>query len=177
VLDLLGIGVGKLEITLDRVDYHLGDTIKGTVTLELTEPLEAKRLVVGVEASQRVVSTGHNSVGYRRDKAWRFEKQLKGEGSFSKLKARFTLKLPEGLEQSGQLPDTLLGDMAQVMSFFTPTKRFPLEWSVFGFLDRPWKINVKAKVPITVSARAAEGKRKRRAAARPGSRRSRTQLG
>lgn len=38
-----------------------------------------------------------------------------------------------------------------MLAFFTPRKRFPLEWTVFGFLDRPWKVNVKASVPITVS--------------------------
>lgn len=151
MLDLLGIGVGKMTLELDEVDYTLGDTIRGRLKLELTEPLEAKRLVVGVEASQRVISTRQDAIGYRRDTAWRFEKQLKPQGRFSTLKVPFTLKLPQALEQSGQLPDTLLGDMAQVMSFLTPTKRFPLEWSVFGFLDRPWKVNVKARVPITVS--------------------------
>lgn len=165
MLDILGIGVGSMTLELDEVDCALGDTVRGVVTLKLAEPLEAKRLVVGIEASQRVVSTARDAISYRRDKVWRFEKQLKGEGSFSKLKARFTLKLPQTLEQSGQLPDSLLGDMAQVLSFLTPTKRFPLEWSVFGFLDRPWKVNVKARVPITVSvpAKATRGRRKRKA--------------
>ncbi len=162
MLDLLGIGVGRLTLELDAVDFVLGDTIRGLAKLELSEPLEAKRLVVGVEASQRVVSTSQNSVGYHRDKVWRFEKQLKGEGTFSKLKSRFTLKLPEELRSSGQVPAGVLGDMAQVLSFFTPTKRFPLEWSVFAFLDRPWKVNVKAKVPITVSLPKVRAKSRRK---------------
>lgn len=161
MLDLLGIGVGRLTLELDEVDLVLGDTVRGLATLELTEPLEARRLVVGVEASQRVVSTSQNGIGYRRDKVWRFEKQLKGEGTFSKLKSRFSLKLPEELWSSGQVPPGVLGDMAQVLSFFTKAKRFPLEWSVFGFLDRPWKVNVKASVPITVSMPKAPKQPKR----------------
>ena len=171
MLDILGIGVGRLTLELDGVDCTLGDTIRGTLKLELTEPLDAKRLVVGVEASQRVISTRADTIGYRRDTAWRFEKQLKGEGRFSKLTCRFTLKLPQHLEQSGQLPDNLLGDMAQVMSFFTPTKRFPLEWSVFGFLDRPWKMNVKARVPITVSPRVKPAAKRGRSRAAASARR------
>jgi len=162
MLDVLGIGVGRLTLELDGdVDFTLGDTLRGVARLELTEPTEAKRLVVGVEASQRVVTSGANTIGYRRDRVWRFEKQLKGEGTFSKLKARFTLKLPEEPWSSGQVPPGVLGDMAQVLSFFTPTKRFPLEWSVFGFLDRPWKVNVKASVPITVSMPVPRPKKKR----------------
>ncbi len=170
MLDVLGIGVGRLTLELDDVDFTLGDTIRGVAKLELTEPMDAKRLVVGVEASQRVVTSGANSIGYRRDKVWRFEKQLKGEGTFSKLTARFTLKLPQELWSSGQVPPGVLGDMAQVLSFFTPTKRFPLEWSVFGFLDRPWKVNVKANVPITVSmpVAVAEPKPKKKRARKLG---------
>ena len=162
LLDILGIGVGRITLDLEKVDFALGDTVRGTLTLTLTEPLEAKRLVVGVEAQQRIISTRQEAIGYRKDTAWRFEKQLKGEGRFAKAKLRFTLKLPETMEHSGQLPDTLLGDMAQVMSFFTPTKRFPLEWSVFAFLDRPWKVNVKARVPITVSSSGKKKTKSRR---------------
>jgi hypothetical protein len=162
VLDILGIGVGKLSIALERVDFALGDTFPGVLELQLTEPLEAKRLVVGVEASQRVVTTRRESIGYRRDVAWRFEKQLEGEGRFSDGTWPFTLRLPHTLEQSGQLPDSLLGDLAQVVSFFQPSKRFPLEWSVLAFLDRPWKVNLKGRVAITVSASKAGGKRPRK---------------
>lgn len=165
MLDILGIGVGRITLALDELDYTLGDTIRGSLTLQLTEPAEAKRLVVGVEATQRVISTRQDAIGYRRDTAWRFEKELKGEGRFSKLTQKFTLKLPQALEESGQLPDSLLGDVVQVVSFLSPTKRFPLEWSVFAFLDRPWKVNVKARVPITVSVRPAarRGRSRRRA--------------
>jgi hypothetical protein len=65
---------------LDDVDFTLRDTIRGSLGLQLTDAAEAKRLVVGVEATQRVISTRQNTIGYRRDTAWRFERELKGEG-------------------------------------------------------------------------------------------------
>jgi hypothetical protein len=161
VLDVLAIGVGSLAIELDAVDYTLGNTVKGSLKLALEVPEEAKRLVVGVEARQRVVTASNQVVSYRRDTAYRFERELKGEGKFKTLKRRFTLKLPQDLERSGQTPSGPLGDLVQIVSFLSPTKRFPLEWAVFAFLDRPWRVNLKARVPITVSF--AERPKRRRA--------------
>ena len=159
MLDVLGIGVGSLSVELDKVDYKLGETVKGRLSLTLSAPEEAKRLVVGVDARQRVVTTSQQVVSYRRDTAWKFEHQLKGEGKFSKVTRRFVIKLPQDLERSGQTPEGALGDIAQLVSFFSPTKRFPLEWAVYAYLDRPWRLNLKARVPITVSF--AKAKRRR----------------
>src|SRR5688572_19746205 len=39
LLDVLGIGVGSLTVKLERVDFALGATVRGTLTLALTEPL------------------------------------------------------------------------------------------------------------------------------------------
>jgi hypothetical protein len=130
--------------------------VKGTLKLALEAPEEAKRLVVGIEARQRVVTASQQVVSYRRDTAWKFERELKAEGTFKTFKRRFTIKLPQDLERSGQTPPGPWGDLAQIVSFLSPTKRFPLEWAVFAYLDRPWKLNLKARVPITVSFAARE---------------------
>lgn len=160
MLDVLGIGVGTATLTLDAVELELGQTVKGTLVLKLTEPIDAKRLVVGVEAKQRVVSTTRdNGIGYSNNTVWRFEKELAGEGRFHELKRKFTLKLPTGLGQASGAPEGVLGEIAQVVSFLSTSKRFPLEWAVFAFLDRPWKVNVKARVGIMVSATSPKKKK------------------
>ncbi len=165
MLEVLAIGVGELQIKLKQVDYQLGDTIRGLVKVRLTEKLEAKRLVVGLEARQRTVGLHDNTVSYSNGKVWRFEKELAGEGRYLKRAKRFELKIPEDLERAGPAPDSPLGDIAQVISFLSPNKRFPLEWQVFAFLDRPWKFNVKAKVPITVTVPATRKKRSKKTGA------------
>lgn len=162
MIDVLAIGVGELQIKLKEVDYQLGDTVRGLVKVRLTEKLEAKRLVVGIEARQRVIGVSGGTTSYSNGKVWRFEKELAGEGKYLKRAKKFELKLPNDLERSGPAPDNVLGDVAQVISFLSPHKRFPLEWHVFAFLDRPWKFNVKAKVPITVTLPAAKPKKKRK---------------
>jgi hypothetical protein len=164
MLDVLAIGVGELQIKLKQVDFQLGDTIHGLVRVRLTEKLDAKRLVVGLEARQRTVGLHDNTVSYSNGKVWRFEKELCGEGKNLKRAKRFELKIPEDLERAGPPPDNMLGDVAQVLSFLSPNKRFPLEWHVFAFLDRPWKFNVKAKVPITVTVPTGKKPKKKRGA-------------
>ena len=66
-----GIGVGSITIEPSRSSYELGDTIRGTVELELTEPVPAKRLVVALEATRKryVIqrgSDGRTRLGRRR---------------------------------------------------------------------------------------------------------------
>ncbi|MFT3842227.1 MAG: hypothetical protein QM723_34880 [Myxococcaceae bacterium] len=162
MLDVLAIGVGELQIKLKQVDYQLGDTVRGLVKVRLTEKLEAKRLVVGIEARQRVIGVSGGTTSYSNGKVWRFEKELSGEGKYLKRAKKFELLLPNDLERAGPAPENMLGDVAQVISFLSPTKRFPLEWHVFAFLDRPWKFNVKAKVPITVTIPLEAKKKKKR---------------
>ena len=41
-----GIGVGTVQVSLDRFDFRPGDTVAGSVKLALTEPMDADRLVV-----------------------------------------------------------------------------------------------------------------------------------
>jgi hypothetical protein len=159
MFDVLAIGVGELQIKLKKVDFELGDVIHGLVKVRLTEKLEAKRLVVGIEARQRTVGLNDGTVSYSNGKVWKFEKELSGEGKYLKRAKKFELKIPSDLERAGPTPDNMLGDVAQVLSFLSPNKRFPLEWHVFAFLDRPWKFNVKAKVPITVTIPAPKKKR------------------
>ena len=151
MLDVLAIGVGEVQLGLKKVDYDLGDTVRGIVRVRLTEKLEAKRLVVGLEARQRVLGLHQGTTSYSNGRVWRFERELCGEGKYKHRSKKFELKLPSDLERSGQTPDNVLGDLAQVISFLSSAKRFPLEWHVFAYLDRPWKLNVKAKVPITVT--------------------------
>src|SRR5690349_6115600 len=49
---VVGIGVGKLELLLVRTDFKPGDSIDGRLTLKVDKPVEAKRLVVGVRATE-----------------------------------------------------------------------------------------------------------------------------
>ncbi|MHB8876178.1 MAG: vacuolar protein sorting-associated family 26 protein [Myxococcaceae bacterium] len=184
MLDTLGLGVGALHLEFAGRVFRPGELIRGTVRLDLTEPVPAKRLVVGLDAKQRVVgiSPASGSAGglsYRRDTVFDFHVDLDGERTYEPGEThRFELMVPENAsETSCGLPGGTLGEVAQVISFLSSTKRFPLEWRVFAFLDRPWRFNVKAEAPIQLTqpaeAPAAKKRRAPQAASTPGGKKPR----
>ncbi len=159
ILDALGLSVGTLRLEFEERLFRPGDFIRGKVLLALTEEVPARRLVVGLDARQRAVglspgSSNGVSLSYRHDTVWDFHQDLDGERTYRAGEAfPFRLMVPErALETSFGLPAGTLGDVAQVISFLSPTKRFPLEWRVYAFLDRPWNFNVKSDVPVQLRA-------------------------
>lgn len=168
ILDALGLGVGKVRLDFDERLFRPGDLIRGKVRLEFTEEVSARRLVIGLDARQRAVGVSPNlnngvALSYRQDTVWDFHQDLDGERTYRNGEAfAFKLMVPEqALETSFGLPSGTLGDVAQVISFLSPTKRFPLEWRVYAFLDRPWNFNVKASVPVQLHDAKAVAPRKR----------------
>jgi hypothetical protein len=141
----LALGVGTLTLKL-RQDkgFVPGDVIDGLVTLELGEPLEGSRLVVGVDARQRIVAPGP---AIRRAVVWRLERGLVKATTFESLSKRFTLRLPADLDPVVPANAATLG---LVTSRAAP-KPVPLEWSVFAYLERPWAAAAKVRAPIEVA--------------------------
>ncbi|MFT3707633.1 MAG: hypothetical protein QM817_08190 [Archangium sp.] len=188
ILKALGLSVGEIHVTLERSDYARGDRISGELRLELTEEVEAKRLVVGVRAKQRSIGVGLNSrgngrsVSYSNDKAFEFAKELSGERVYRDGEtAKFELLIPEdGTRPPIKLPEGVLGDITQIVAALASVHRFPLEWRVFAFLDRPWQLNPKGEAqfqlveapkppaaPSKPEATEKPAKKKRAAAAKP----------
>ena len=60
-----GIGRGDVKLELVQTRVAPGGTVRGRVVLALTEPTEAKRLVVTLQARQKVVTIGKTDSGGR----------------------------------------------------------------------------------------------------------------
>ena len=54
---VFGIGEGKIELMLDRLNYGYNDTIKGKLKLELKKPCNAKELRVELFAVKSIRKT------------------------------------------------------------------------------------------------------------------------
>jgi hypothetical protein len=153
ILEALGLSVGEIHLTLERSEYARGDRIRGELRLALTEEVEAKRLVVGVRAKQRSIGVGLDphrggrSITYSNDKAFEFAKELSGERVYRDgEKVPFELLMPaDGARPPIKLPEGVLGDITQIVAALASVHRFPLEWRVFAFLDRPWQLNPKGE--------------------------------
>lgn len=152
ILKALGLSVGEIHVTLERTEYARGDRIKGELRLSLTEEVEAKRLVVGVRAKQRAIGISPSSqrgmsVSYSNDKAFEFFKELSGERTYLDGEtAKFELLMPtDGTRPTIKMPEGVLGDLTSVIAALASVHRYPLEWRVFAFLDRPWALNPKGE--------------------------------
>lgn len=152
ILKALGLSVGEIHVTLERTEYARGDRIKGELRLSLTEEVEAKRLVVGVRARQRAIGISPSassgmSVSYSNDKAFEFFKELSGKRTYLDGEtAKFELLMPtDGTRPTIKMPEGVLGDITSVVAALASVHRYPLEWRVFAFLDRPWAINPRGE--------------------------------
>ena len=86
---------------------------------------------------------------------WDFHFELDGPRIYRPGEtAAFELLVPlEATETNFTPPDGLLGDVAQALSFLSNVKRFPLEWKVYAFLDRPCQLNPKGEVQLQLRPR------------------------
>jgi hypothetical protein len=164
MLEFFGIGVGTVELRLERFAFCPGDTIRGQLVLKLREPQSARALVVGVRARQKVVdryrSSGENVLSHRTETVWEFKRELCGEGVYGEGSYPFELVVPSDIFQAKVAPPPgLLGDVARAVSFLQPQKRFPLQWHVFGAVDRRFKLDLTKKVDIVVTERMEPGGR------------------
>lgn len=153
-----GIGVGSMSLTLDRYDFTPGDKVTGKITLALEEPLDGKRLVVGMVGSRKRIgyekgTDGRTTQSSHTEKVYEFERQLDGEHSYQTGEYDFELVVPDDASpQSGIDADGLVGDVARLVAALSQSGRTSIKWQVYAFLDLPWKRNVKAKSAITVNA-------------------------
>lgn len=153
-----GIGLGTARLALVRTKFAPGETIAGTVTLVLPEPIDGKRLVVGLRASQRTIEYtkvgGVRAANATRTTVFSFEHELAGLQSYASGEHRFELPIPADARDLRATPGTgggTLGSVARtVASVVTPTAG-PIEWQVWVTLEIPWSRNLDHAVDVIVS--------------------------
>jgi hypothetical protein len=142
---IVGIGVGKLDLQLVSNAVPAGATLHGRVFLHLTRKTEASRLVCGLEATEDRVTPR----GTERHEVHRFEQQLDGKRTY--FDEAYDLHLPVPAQAAAPvLPSGLLGDVARLVTAVQSSRRTPVRWRVFAFLDVPWKANIRGSVDILI---------------------------
>lgn len=151
-----GIGVGTMQISLDRFDFRPGDTVAGTVKLALSEPMDAERLVVELLGTRERVSYEKSAAGGQSQKTHtetlcHLERELDGARSYFNESYSFELAIPRDIDKSASVTDAgVLGDVARVVQSVTNAHYLPAGWRVVATLDIPWKRNITKKVDISV---------------------------
>ena len=151
-----GIGIGQIDLELPGGSaVQSGDTLSGTLRLTLTEPVEAKRLIVALRATRRQISFERGDDG-KHDKVSRKVTlhreviELGGQRLYEGGDFPFALYLPElgaKVDQGG-----VLGDVLRAAQALDDMRSSPVEWRLLGMLEIPWRRNLSKKLPISVRA-------------------------
>jgi hypothetical protein len=157
---IVGIGVGSMDLMLVKTTLQPGETVHGRLMLKLARKTEARRLVVGIEATRerrarRFDPRGHEISSHETETVWKMEQVLEGERAY--LDEGYDLHLPiaaDALGASLELPDSLgkLGDVMRAVSSIARAVAPPVTWRVFACLEVPWKANIRQHADIVVNA-------------------------
>jgi hypothetical protein len=130
-----GIGLGELRIVLDRTKLAPGDTLRGTVTLELTQPLDARKLTVGLRAGVRPADLanigGLRIPGSPETPMFQAVQELAGTKTYDSAGFPFELVIPAHAHEIQTASGTV-------------------EWRVFARLDNPRGRDLDHAVEIVV---------------------------
>jgi len=151
-----GLGRGTVRIELDRTKLAPGETLHGRVVLALPEAVEAKRLLVTLQAHQRTVDFQRNNGGRtavaNRTVIFSFDLELGGPQNYDNRTVAFDLPIPsDALDKHAAAGTHPIADVVRsVASAFSPSAG-PVEWSVVARLDIPWGRDLTHDVDILIA--------------------------
>lgn len=151
-----GFGRGSVKLELDQTKAAPGGSIQGRLVLALTEPVEAKRLVVRLRARQKMVTVSRNSggrsVGTQHADVYGFDVELGGATTYQSETLSFELTIPpDALDLKASAPSTPLGEIARTVAAAVSPTAGPIEWQVIGTLEISWGRNLTSEVDIVVT--------------------------
>ena len=147
-------GPEKIVLTLEKYDYKPGETIKGTVKLQLNKPMNAHKLDVGFIGrkiqQQSSIRGGsyHKSTGYST--VYDFHIPLGGEQEYLEGVFPFEIKIPTNILE---VESPLQGNVATAVNVLKTLSGVSsrVEWIVVARLDLPLKLDVSASQKIVLS--------------------------
>ena len=166
---VFGIGEGKIDILLDKMNFTEGEYIKGKVKLELNEPKHAKELKIELTGEQtfetkrletntrrmRTYGSTYRTVRETRT-VYSFPLVLGQEKDFGSGDYPFEIAIPklsQPKQQEGpQFGNDLLGTLGKIaIAAVTGEKReYPVKWFLRVSLNVPMSFDLNKKLQINV---------------------------
>lgn len=152
LLDKLGIGLGSMDLTLEKQNYKMGEPIRGRVVLKLNKPLAARELRVVLESVEKTPVTEHSSRGttteWRTYTARRSELKIDGEKEYPKGQQEYQFELPTPAPAGSGAGGGIDGAIGAMGAVLNSMRR--LEWFVVGALDIPGGADVGKRVRVNL---------------------------
>ncbi len=147
-----GVGRGDVRVVLDSTRVAPGGDLRGKAVLELDEPVMARRLVVELRATQRIVDArgGVRNLATTSTTLYRFEHELGGNRSYHREELPFTLTIPTDTGNRASAPAGRIGDVARAVSSVVSPSSGPIEWRVTVTLKVPFGRDLDHTVDVFV---------------------------
>ena len=148
-----GIGRGTVKLELDQTKAAAGGTVAGRVVLALSEPVEAKRLHVTLQARQKMVNVRRSEgVGTSHADVYKFDLELGSTKKYESGAIPFELTIPpDAMDMKAAPPSTPLGDVVRTVASAVSPTAGPIEWQVIATLEIAWGRNLTNEVDIVVT--------------------------
>jgi hypothetical protein len=151
-----GLGRGSVRLELERTKLAPGDTLRGKLVLALSEPIDAKALVVSLRAHQRTVEletrNGAPTPVSTRTEIYSFDHQLGGAQSYDSRTLSFELVIPpDALDKQAPAASHPIADAVRSVASVLSPKAGPVEWSVTAKLTIAWGRDLTNDVDIVVA--------------------------
>ncbi len=148
---VVGVGRGEVRVALDELRGRAGGDLRGKVTVALTEPIDGRRLVVELRASQRGVESRGGVRTPIATTLYKFEHELAGAARFHRGEFGFTLPVPRTLGGGRPTPPPgRLGDVARAVSAVVAPTTGPIEWRVIARLVVPMARDLEHAVDVMI---------------------------
>jgi hypothetical protein len=163
---MFGLGQGKIDIVIPKYNYATGDTITGTVKLDLKGQVHARELRLVFKGEQKTtsysgsgVSMGSVRVGVgKQGKSThvvvihQFKLPLGGEKDYTSGEYPFEIAIPSSI-QLAQRPDGVMGQVLGAAQFLAGATT-SINWTLKASLDIPRAFDVSKTVQINVTTPA-----------------------
>lgn len=153
-------GPDKLVLNLEKYNYTPGETIKGTIKLNLKKPVQARKLEVAFigrridkqsSASLAGMATGsrhHSSTNYTT--VFDFKMPVAGEKEYQNDEYPFEIKIPSDILRSNPTLQGKLGQAATAIRIIAGASS-RIDWFVKAELDVPMKLDINKSQKIILS--------------------------
>ena len=142
---VFGIGEVKIDIITDKMNYSMGDSIKGKVVLQLNVPKKAKELRLRLWGERTHYS---NKGAQRKEYVYDYTLTFDREKEYTNSEYPFEIALPK--MPLGQQPTGLLGEIigaAQAMGA-APTQ---VKWYLEASLNMPMSLDITKKIQLNIA--------------------------
>ena len=153
---MFGLGSkGKMEIQLNKFNFHPGETVEGTVSLKLKKPLEGNELSITIVGEEKISQRGVDGRRTtRRQKIFDFKQPLDGQKEYTAgeqpLVYPFRIVIPANVLEQQKAPEGTLGTVMQAAKFLSGSRK-NISWYLYANLDVPKSVDVRKKVQINVA--------------------------